>query len=158
MHEKNAREAIDGVLGLCGALIKDWMKYRRTIKTKEKDFELRKELEEVKAKAEARKPVEELPPQDQEGGASDLPGTQAGVGLGSAIDRLEGHQQCGICQSLLQAIRQMNDTEKQAVALAEYGEFLGRLESGASDQEIREVLEKSDELSDLLEQIRSQEM
>lgn len=71
------------------------------------------------------------------------------TGNDAAINRLKDQTECGVCQELLEGVRDL-PADEQGVALSEYGRFKGRVEDDAPMDEIQAALDDSEVLLSVL--------
>lgn len=149
VHEDTLRDVIDSGSTVLGSLLKEAVIHRQQLEQIQTEKELELELARERAKGTNGHGTGET--------AADRAAAQAvGAGAGDedireAFADLRQREECGICQQLLDGIEQA-DRRTQVRALTEYGKLQRALETGATEGEIRELIEDSDMLVDLLEQ------
>lgn len=149
MHQETKEELISSGASAIGSVLKELFVYRTNMEQMEQRKEM--ELELARARQNTDQDGVELDsgrgqsapaPTDQRIGDSDLQ---------EAFADLKEREECGVCRQLLDAIEHA-DRRTQVKALTEYGKLAHAVETGATEQEIRTILERSDTLEDLLNQ------
>lgn len=149
MHDETKSELISSGASAVGSVLKELFVHRTNMEQMEQRKEM--ELELARARQGADTDGESAASGGDRQPASPPGSTVGDPDLQEAFADLKAREQCGVCRQLLDAIEHA-DRRTQVTALTEYGKLAHAVETGASEQEIREILERSDTLEDLLNQ------
>lgn len=138
MHQETKSELINSGTTAMAGLLKELFVHRNQMQQMEQQKEM--ELELAKAKSEARS--------ESDDDHAESHATQS-VGR-PPLQHLKDQEDCSICLELLEAIEEA-DQETQVEALTEYGKLKYAVETGGSQEEIKNVLRQSNTLQNLLE-------
>lgn len=143
MHEETLRELVDGGSSILGSLVKEVVVHNNRMDAMERKKEL--ELELAKVKHDARDGGE--PPTDHDPVRTP---TNLGPELTQVFEDLRARETCHTCRLLLEEI-EAAPPDVQVRALTEWGRFKQASEAGASEAVLRDIIESSDTLEDLLD-------
>lgn len=144
IHDQTKRELIESGTGVIGSLLKELLVHRNQMARIEQEKEM--DLEIAKARRQAASSN-----QSTEATSSTHKQQVGEPDLSAAFEDLKAREDCSICRTLLEAIEQA-ESDVQVRALTEYGRLKHAVDSGASEDEIKQILTSSDTLEDLLEQ------
>lgn len=143
MHDETKQELISTGTSVMGSLLKEFFIHRNRVNQMQEKKDLELELAKARTGAASDQGTE------RDDTRRSRP-TPEDADLREAFHDLKARENCGICRQLLDAIEHA-DRRTQIRALTEYGRFQHAVETGASEAEIRDILEQSDTLKNLLE-------
>lgn len=142
MDSNSKRELVKTGTSVVGSFIHDMLTHRNNMKQIREEKEMEVELARARQNAGSNSPSTEETVTEASGGVGRS-------GVADAIADLRAREDCETCQQLLEAIEHA-DAHTQAVALTEYGRFRQKMDEGATEEELRAVLDNSEALRRLL--------
>lgn len=153
MNADTKAEVVDTVFSLAASLGKDFFVRRQEAQARERELEMQKEIEQVKAGARMEQGAPNSAPEKTDDPVIDALDEAADLGerYDDLLARAEAEEDCDLCRSLISAAREKPVSAQQEL-IPQLRDLISSVEDNASRQEMVTTINSNPALKQLLKE------